>query len=223
MAPELSCSIPSTPRKRRRVKARRPTALMELARERRLVPDVWSLHEWSAWLTPVGVTGHRHDAAFFVASVPERPACSADSTESERVEWRRPAEVLADQAAGRTVLMPPQMYELSRLQRFAAWSRLERFSRERAPLGLDRMFPVIAQLSDGNQLGLLLGDDLYPESPDTLGERTVMKLPHTLQEASSGSRRWHRSHMGKASLCNIQLPHGHIAPVPYPAREADMV
>ena len=65
---------------------RQPAELLRLARELALVPDVWSLHEWSAWLTPVAVPGNRHDAAFFVASIPDQPAGRSDQTETERVE-----------------------------------------------------------------------------------------------------------------------------------------
>ena len=65
------------------------------------------------------------------------------------MQWRRPADVLAEFASGATLLQPPQLYELSRLQRFQTWSQLERFSRERAPRGTDRLMPVVTLLSDG--------------------------------------------------------------------------
>jgi len=200
-----------------------PDQLLHLARQLQLVPDVWSLHEWSAWLTPTAIGGHRHDAAFFVASVPGRPDCSGDQTETAHVEWRRPADVLEEQVAGRTLLMPPQLYELSRLQRFAGWSALERFSQERARCGLRRLFPVVARLRDGARLGLLEGDDLYPSSPDTEGSRSPLELPLTLEEAESDTRYWHRSVNGQRAHCNIQLPGRQVAPVPFPAREVDML
>ncbi|XP_043241266.1 nucleoside diphosphate-linked moiety X motif 19-like [Amphibalanus amphitrite] len=199
---------------------RRPAELLRLARELAVAPDVWSLHEWSAWLTPVAVPGHRHDAAFFVASVPDRPPCCEDQTETEHVEWRRPAAVLADHAAGTTTLMPPQLYELSRLQRFGSWSALERFSRRRASLGIQRMLPVVALLSDGHRLGLLPGDELYPAegepAADPLAEPAPLRLPMTLAQAETPGGRWHRTVMGRSSHCTVQLPYGHVGPA-YPA------
>ena len=88
-APQQTLVLPPAELERWRARVhRQPAELLRLARELAVVPDVWSLHEWSAWLTPVGVPGNRHDAAFFVASVPDRPEGCGDETETEHVEVR---------------------------------------------------------------------------------------------------------------------------------------
>lgn len=199
-----------------------PTQLLQMARQLAVVPDVWSLHEWSTWLTPLGVPGHRHDTAFFVTNVPERPECRPCGDEAEQVEWCRPVDVLAAQVAGTTRLMPPQIYELGRLQRFSSWTALERFSRLRAGRGLSRHFPVILRTSDGVVVGVLPGDELYPAVPATEGERRPLEIPETLQQVMSGARR-HRNVHELGPSCSVEMPYGHVAPVLFPAGEEDMI
>ena len=49
-------------------------------RELRCVPDIWSLVEWSDWLTPRNM-GRRYDAVFYLCCCETTPPISADGTE----------------------------------------------------------------------------------------------------------------------------------------------
>jgi hypothetical protein len=58
------------------------------------------------WVTPI-CEPRRYDTWFFAARMPEGQVADALSSEAERVAWTSPADLLADQAAGREVLLPP--------------------------------------------------------------------------------------------------------------------
>ena len=49
-------------------------------RELRCVPDIWSLVEWSNWLTPRNM-GRRYDTVFYLCCCETTPPISADGTE----------------------------------------------------------------------------------------------------------------------------------------------
>jgi len=62
---------------------------VKMCKELQIVPDVWSLYEWSNWLTPVVMrsTGHkpqgrRYDTAFFICEVDELPPAVQDNRET---------------------------------------------------------------------------------------------------------------------------------------------
>lgn len=75
------------------------------------------LRPWANWLTPPG-QGRRYDTFFFVAALPAGQQARMLTTEADLGEWRRPDELFADRAAGRTKLMPPTMAMLRDLARF---------------------------------------------------------------------------------------------------------
>lgn len=51
----------------------------------KVVPDVFSLHSWSNWLTPTSIGKHRFDTVFFTASLQERPPLTMDTREVQHV------------------------------------------------------------------------------------------------------------------------------------------
>lgn len=61
-----------------------PSEFLRMCQELRMVPDVWSLYEWSNWLTPLGLGGssRRFDTAFFVCCVDGRPHVAEDEGET---------------------------------------------------------------------------------------------------------------------------------------------
>ena len=59
---------------------RDPAEFLNLCKCLDVVPDIWSIYDWSNWLTPIGETSDcgeplckRFDAAFFVSCLKERP------------------------------------------------------------------------------------------------------------------------------------------------------
>lgn len=55
-------------------------AVLFFCRELRCVPDIWSLVEWSDWLTPRNM-GRRYDTVFYLCCCETTPPISADGTE----------------------------------------------------------------------------------------------------------------------------------------------
>lgn len=58
------------------------------------------------WITPT-CEPRRYDTWFFAARMPEGQVADARTSEAERVAWTSPADLLAEQAAGREVMLPP--------------------------------------------------------------------------------------------------------------------
>lgn len=66
---------------RRRVNEN-PSNFIRMCKELQVLPNIWALHEWSNWLTPVGQYGmSRFDAAFFICCLPEIPHTLQDEKE----------------------------------------------------------------------------------------------------------------------------------------------
>lgn len=74
------------------------------------------LRPWANWLTPPG-QGRRYDTFFFAAAMPGGQQARMLTSEADLGEWRRPADLFAERAAGRTKLMPPTMVMLRDLAR----------------------------------------------------------------------------------------------------------
>ena len=77
------------------------------------------LRPWANWLTPPG-QGRRYDTFFFAAALPEGQQARMVTTEADLGQWRRPDDLFAERAAGRTKLMPPTMAMLRDLAGFAS-------------------------------------------------------------------------------------------------------
>jgi len=75
------------------------------------------LRPWANWLTPPG-QGRRYDTFFFAAALPDGQQARMLTTEADLGQWRRPDELFAERAAGRTKLMPPTMVMLRDLAGF---------------------------------------------------------------------------------------------------------
>ncbi|WP_395729133.1 NUDIX hydrolase [Nakamurella sp.] len=81
------------------------------------------LRPWANWLTPPG-QGRRYDTFFFAAALPAGQQARMLTTEADLGEWRRPDELFAERAAGRTKLMPPTMVMLRDLAGFGSVRQL---------------------------------------------------------------------------------------------------
>jgi nucleoside diphosphate-linked moiety X motif protein 19 len=54
---------------------------LRMCQELRMVPDVWSLYEWSNWLTPMKST-RRFDTSFFLCCTKDKPHVADDAKET---------------------------------------------------------------------------------------------------------------------------------------------
>ena len=150
---------------------RDPDQLLQLFHNLDTVPDLWSLREWSDWLTPTDLHeqgSRRFDTLFYQASLDQVPHTALDQAEISAVQWTDPASILQQFYDRQIWLAPPQVYELSKLLNFTDLHQLDRVSEERHGHGLTTWLPVRMQCHDG-LLSLLPGDHLYPDNPDYTG------------------------------------------------------
>lgn len=61
-----------------------PSQFLVMCKELGMVPDVWSLYEWSNWLTPTSID-KRHDTAFFMSCIDKAPDVSLSDEASHSV------------------------------------------------------------------------------------------------------------------------------------------
>ncbi|XP_061449944.1 acyl-coenzyme A diphosphatase NUDT19 [Rhineura floridana] len=201
---------------------RQPDSFLQLCSHLRCVPNIWSLHEWSNWLTPVGRAGRggrRYDTAFYLCCLGQGPPpASHDEGEVTACQWSTPSEAVELFKSQDIWIAPPQFYELCRLCNFPSLHDLHRFGSERALEGCDRWMPVVIVASDGH-MQLLPGDELYPEDPDFTGERKPMlTTDKKIEDLMKGASRLHRivtQDLTNVTLhVNIQPKYKHISPLP---------
>lgn len=54
---------------------------LTLCKELEVLPDVWSLHEWSVWRTPSTFKNKRFETAFFVTALEQEPSVHIEPNE----------------------------------------------------------------------------------------------------------------------------------------------
>lgn len=194
-----------------------PYMFLDLCLETHMCPDIWSLYEWSDWLTPSSVGHRRYDTMFYLCCLPRQPDVLLDKGEVTVMRWCTPEEMLEDNSTSSVFLAPPQVYELSRLLPIQSYHELKDFAKRREPKGCERWLPIIATAFDG-AISLMPGDDLYPEEPDYTGIAKPIEFLEPLESLRSGSKRLHRMEIRGPQCtmyCNITPPCGHLQPLTY--------
>lgn len=165
VVPELSCALPASESLatwRARVR-RDPSQFLHLCEHLDCIPDIWALHDWSAWLTPFRQRGgRRFETYFFLCCLREPPLVHLDMAEVENYQWSSPAEATGSFLSKEIWLAPPQFYEIRRLENFASLSDLHKFCLDHISQGVERWMPITLVTADGLIL-LLPGDELYLE------------------------------------------------------------
>ncbi|XP_056356366.1 acyl-coenzyme A diphosphatase NUDT19 [Oenanthe melanoleuca] len=197
------------------------SCFLRLCRHLGCAPNIWALHEWSNWLTPVGRAGRggrRYDTAFYLCCLPERPPhVSQDDQEVTAVLWSSPPEAIERFKSQEIWFPPPQFYEFCRLCNFSSLGELQKFSSERALEGCERWMPVMLSAADGF-IQLLPGDELYPEDPDYTGEKKIiMSTDKKLEDLMKDGGIFHRIVIKNinnlAVYVNIEAKYKHINPL----------
>ena len=117
-------------------------AVREATEEAGIEVDVDSLVHFSNWTTP-DISPKRFATWFFAAPAhAEIAEAVADGVESDAVRWFRPADALAERAAGEIELAPPQYVTLLWLTDYATVDRRARGDRRRDPDRLHAAFPL---------------------------------------------------------------------------------
>ncbi|KAI1281965.1 Nucleoside diphosphate-linked moiety X motif 19 [Halotydeus destructor] len=193
-------------------------SFIDLCYETNLCPDLWSLSEWSNWLTPISVGHKRFDTMFYVCCLDSQPKVVLDNKEVTTLKWVTSLEMLDEHIQERVFLAPPQVYELSRVHKLSSYLDVKHFTHDRQKQGTERWLPVIATYEDG-ALSVLPGDDFYPAEPDMIGTKPVPDYPQTVDEMYRKSKNVNRIVLKGPTckaLCNIELNCGHLSPITYP-------
>jgi len=188
------------------------------------LPDIFSLTEWSDWLTPTDLHEQgrrRFDTIFYSAHLPEKPETILDEAEISSVEWTSPSSILQQCYARELWLAPPQVYELCRLLNFRSAERLAEFCMSRHKQGCVSWLPVRLQCDDG-LISLLPGDSLYPKVPDLLGNpetKSLSLFKGSLKDCGDISSSLNRIEFKDTYEChprvNISPANGHVNPLDF--------
>ncbi|XP_023032199.1 acyl-coenzyme A diphosphatase NUDT19 [Drosophila willistoni] len=142
---------------------------LELCQFLGVLPDIWSLHEWSAWRTP-STFKKRFETAFFLTALDTKPNLNIEPNEVKDCAWRSPLDYVKLALDKQIWLPPPQFYELSRCLNFKSLTSLYDFAKQRSDKGLILFHPVMFKCLDGS-VHLLPGDDVYPSDPDACPDK----------------------------------------------------
>ncbi|KAF8782671.1 Nucleoside diphosphate-linked moiety X motif like protein [Argiope bruennichi] len=174
-----------------------PYAFLDLCLECHMCPDIWSLYEWSDWLTPTSVGHRRYDTMFYLCCLPRQPDVLLDQGEVTIMKWVTPDEMLTNHFTNSIFLAPPQVYELSRMIPLQSYHELKNFAKKRETQGCD---------------------DLYPKEPDFEGIQKPIEFNHCLDELRASSKNLHRLEIRGpqcTAYCNITPSCGHLQPLTY--------
>lgn len=114
----------------------RSLAFSDLLARRRLVLRADLLRPWAHWVTPESLP-RRYDTRFFVAALPVGQRTRDVGGEADRVAWVRPADALAQHAAGQMALLPPTRETLREL------AALESVGQVLAAAAARRIHPIL--------------------------------------------------------------------------------
>jgi len=216
----------------RQLVRKNPENFRRMCEEIKMAPNIWSLYEWSNWLTPVKLnvqrpldrdtkpTRRRFDTMFYVAMIDEVPpptAYSEDEAEIVKGQWLDPIEALDQHYSGTGWMAPPQIYEQSRLLRLSHFEAAQKFSALREEFSLSRWLPVPLHASDG-VLSVLPGDSLYPADPafDFNHDEppAFQGTIDMLREKTEFHNRFEiRGPTDVSLICNIEQTNNHIMPL----------
>ncbi|TRY82378.1 hypothetical protein DNTS_002474 [Danionella cerebrum] len=195
-----------------------PANFIKMCRELECLPNIWALHEWANWLTPVGKYGiRRYDTAFYLCCLDEAPHTLHDDKEIVHFKWSTPQEVLQRYRSKEIWIAPPQFYDFGRLCQFPVLKDLHQFAWKRSVEGCEQWLPVHMVTSDGFA-NILPGDMLYPEKVDTSGNSEgVLITEKSLDELQQDTGKMHRvvgQDMYSVSIqMNITPKYKHLPPV----------
>lgn len=180
-------------------------------------PDLWSLYEWSNWMTPTTNARRRFDNAFYLACLSDKPYAMHEAIEITDLKWANPRQFLE---SGEDVpLPPPQAYEIAKLARHESIENLMKFAVERNKKGVELNLPVLIRTKNA-RVHVYPGDSFYPEHV-SIGEEQVIDMSDiTAEELWDMSKSKHRFVMHEKQLTlrelridNYERTDGHLHPV----------
>lgn len=190
---------------------RNPDEFLRLCEEHKIFPDIWSLYEWSDWLTPEHMGPKRYDTIFYISVLEAIPDVKIDGKEITEVRWSDPTSAISEHVQGNIWLAPPQIYELCRLAHFETSKDIKSFASTRQLSGICRWLPV-GKTSKGLMMTVLPGDALHPTS-DTQTSAYENEREEPSPDKNDKNRMEFSSPVVCRIICNIDDPHGHRKPM----------
>lgn len=133
-----------------------------MCRELGCVPDIYSLIEWSNWLTP-WILPRRYDTVFYLACLDTKPKVSADMSETAETIWMSPNRMLGLQLEYQLQLAPPLFCDLTLISNLPDASAMHGFARYLWTKGsFIRKVGVRILCKDNSFVLVALDDDMYP-------------------------------------------------------------
>ncbi|MQA63051.1 MAG: NUDIX hydrolase [Actinophytocola sp.] len=111
------------------------------------------LRPWASWVTPPQEP-RRYDTRFFLAALPAGQIADGATTEAAASGWSRPADALAEVAAGGSMMMPPTRVTLAELADFGSVATV--LAAERS---IPRVEPTIVRDDDGARIEFMASSD----------------------------------------------------------------
>ncbi|XP_021948770.1 nucleoside diphosphate-linked moiety X motif 19 isoform X2 [Folsomia candida] len=168
-----------------------PMEFLTLCKELLIRPDLNALVEWSNWLTPNSFGYKRFDTIFYMVAVSQTLPFLNDEYEVATVRWTSADKVLQGANDGKARLIPPQIYELTRLRNTSV-QRIQQLMRMRLNMGIERWCPCYIKVNDGI-ISVFPGDDLYPEDYKIEEFEEIRELnDKTLQQVRTCTKKHHR-------------------------------
>lgn len=189
-----------------------PGKFLQLCEQLKVVPDLWSLYEWSVWLTPAS-DKKRFEAAFYLVAMNDKPNLICEKDEVTEVMWKNPMEYIESYRNDEVWMQPPQIYELSRLAGVSEIENVQKFASERNFKGSTLFLPVKHKCKNG-LVGVLPGDDEYPENPNE--PRKIIEINANVDEFCSNVKRCHRiitQTKETRAILNFEPFDGHLKPM----------
>ncbi|XP_032778840.1 nucleoside diphosphate-linked moiety X motif 19 [Daphnia magna] len=188
-----------------------PEEFLILCKKYFLLPDLWSLYEWSNWLTPTNMGPKRYDTMFYVCVIDNIPDVRIDGKEITQVLWTDPYNAILKHVQGHIWLAPPQLYELCRFAQIDTVEDLKIFCKSRQQKGIERWLPIRSQSEEGYTT-ILPGDSLYPVPKDTNTPNIEDRQLSTKHTEILKNRICFTSPNLFRIVCNVIDPHGHKQP-----------
>lgn len=162
---------------------------LELCRHLAVLPDLWALSEWSVWRTPASAS-RKYDTVYYFAALEKwNVPLLLEPSEVSSAHWLHPADCWRQSQDGIIWLPFMLLYETARLMNARRWKQLLQFAGRRSLRG-STLFQPIYYRSNDCLFGVLPGDELYLDNPDSHTESIT--LEESMDEINQNAKRYNR-------------------------------
>ncbi|XP_061396330.1 acyl-coenzyme A diphosphatase NUDT19 [Musca vetustissima] len=187
---------------------------LNLCKYLKVIPDLWSLHEWSIWRSPPAAL-KKYDTVLYFVALDRLPQLLLEPSEVEKELWASPSFALKLYRERKIWLPPLQFYEISRLTNILNWSELKKFVKNRSTKGSTLLVLAYYRCNDDVLVGTLPNDDFYPKEP--IDNRETVQLEEDPTQFHARAKNLHRlvykDMYDLAIICNIPGLDGHLSPM----------